>query len=499
MKKDAPDKGLIRMGTGLPVFNAHAAGIDIGDTLHCVAISAGVEGHEVLTTSAFTSDLHEIVTYLQENGITTVAMESTGIYWLPLYIMLEQAGIEPYLVYAAHVKNVTGRKKDDTDSIWLQKLHTCGLLQKSFQPENEMRVLRTYVRQRKRLILLGSDAVRRMQKSLELMNIKLHTVISDLLGKTGMLMLKAIIGGERDPQILSSLCDPRIKASKEDILKSLEGVWNEEYLFMLEQAVEHYEFHQQQIKRCEEKIRQQLLKQVAIVKEGDISSVYMPITPTGPTGSTGEVIEVAQGKGEGKKTGGLAISKVPEEKKVIKIIKIIKIIKERKVKKNQFNSPITPYLAGIAGVDLTKIPGISEVTALEFLSEVGTDMGKWQNAKHFSAWLNLTPNTKITGGKIISSKMMKKDNKAGQCLRQAAACLSTNKSPMGDYYRTIRSRIGGKGAVVATAHKMARIIYNMLLKQTEYNEQMLVGNKNKVNQDKIKKLEKLLDRLKQAA
>lgn len=465
MKKDAPHKGLIRMGSGLPVFNAHAAGIDIGDTLHCVAISAGVDGHEVLTTSAFTCDLREIVSYLQENGITTVAMESTGIYWLPLYIMLEQAGIEPYLVYAAHVKNVTGRKKDDTDSIWLQKLHTCGLLQKSFQPENEMRVLRTYVRQRKRLILLGSDAVRRMQKSLELMNIKLHTVISDLLGKTGMRMLKAIIGGERDPQILSTLCDPRIKASKEDILKSLEGVWNEEYLFMLEQAVEHYEFHQQQIKCCEEKIRQQLLKQVAIVKEGDISSVYMPVSPTV------EVIEVAEGK----------------------------VIKERKVKKNQFNSPIDPYLVGIAGVDLTKIPGISEVTALEFLSEVGTDMGKWQNAKHFSAWLNLTPNTKITGGKIISSKMMKKDNKAGQCLRQAAACLSTNKSPMGDYYRTIRSRIGGKGAVVATAHKMARIIYNMLLKQTEYNEEMLMVNKNKVNQDKIKKLEKLLDRLKQAA
>lgn len=357
-----------------------------------------------------------------------------------------------------------------------------------------MRVLRTYVRQRKRLILLGADAVRRMQKSLELMNIKLHTVISDLLGKTGMRMLKAIIGGERDPQILSTLCDPRIKASKEDILKSLEGVWNEEYLFMLEQAVEHYEFHQQQIKRCEEKIRQQLLKQVAIVKEGDISSVYMPVSPT--VEETVEVIEVAQGKGKGKgkvqskKTGGLVISKVPKETKVIK---------ERKVKKNQFNSPIDPYLVGIAGVDLTKIPGISEVTALEFLSEVGTDMGKWQNAKHFSAWLNLTPNTKITGGKIISSKMMKKDNKAGQCLRQAAACLSTNKSPMGDYYRTIRSRIGGKGAVVATAHKMARIIYNMLLKQTEYNEEMLVVNKNKVNQDKIKKLEKLLDRLKQAA
>jgi transposase len=477
MKKEVPAKGIIRMGSGLPVFNAHAAGIDIGDTLHCVAISAGNDSHEVLTTSAFTCDLHEIVTYLQANGITTVAMESTGIYWLPLYIMLEEAGIEPYLVYAAHVKNVTGRKKDDTDSIWLQKLHTCGLLNKSFQPDNAIRELRTYVRQRKKLILLGADAVRRMQKSLELMNIKLHTVISDLLGKTGMLMMKAIIGGERDPEILSVLCDGRIKASKEDILKSLSGVWNEEYLFLLEQAVEHYEFHQGQIKRCEEKIREQLLKQVAIVKQGDISGVCLPTT------LSEESVTVVGEKEKGGKIRSLT-------GKVVKVVK---------AKKNQFDSPIASYLKEIAGVDLTKIPGISEVTALEFLSEVGTDMSKWKSSKHFSAWLNVTPNTKITGGKVISSNMMKKDNKAGQCLRQAASCLSANKSPMGDYYRTIRSRIGGKGAVVATAHKMARIIYNMLLKQTEYNEQMVMGNQEKIKEDKIKKIERLLEKLKQAA
>jgi hypothetical protein len=274
MKKAVLNKGVLRIGSGLPVFNAYAAGIDIGDTMHCVAIANGLDSHEVKTTSAFTCDLQEIVRYLQENGIKTVAMESTGNYWLPLYMMLEEAGIEPYLVNAAHVKNVTGRKKDDTDAIWLHKLHTCGLLQKSFQPDNEVRILRTYVRQRKNLVRLGSDAVRRMQKSLELMNIKLHTVISDILGKTGMLMVKAIIGGERNPQMLNKLCDPRIKATEADILKSLEGVWNEEYLFMLEQAVEHYEFHQAQIKRCEIKIQEQLLKQVAIVKEGDISSVY---------------------------------------------------------------------------------------------------------------------------------------------------------------------------------------------------------------------------------
>lgn len=453
MKKETAKKGIIKMGTGLPVFNPRAAGIDIGDTLHCVAINDGNGGHEVKTTSAFTCDLYEIVDYLKSNGVTTAAMESTGVYWLALYLMLEDAGIEVYLVNAKHVKNVTGRKKDDTDAIWIQKLHTCGLLQKSFQPDNEIRLLRSYTRQRKNLILLGADAVRRMQKALELMNIKIHTVISDILGKTGMKMVKAIIAGERDPQILSTLCDPRIKASQEEIMKSLQGIWKEEYLFMLEQAVENYEFHQKQIKSCEEKIKHQLLKQVAIIKEGDITCI--------------------------------------EES--------LKKKSKSKVKKNQFDFAISPYLIAIAGVDLCKIPGISEVTALEFISEVGVDMSKWKSAKHFAAWLNLAPNTKITGGKIISSKMMKKKNKAGQYLRQAASCLSTNKTPIGDYYRRMRARLGGRGAALTTANKLSRVIYTMLLKKTEYNPGMMIDNQEKFKEEKIKKLEKQLARLKQAA
>ena len=451
MKKEKPKMGIVKMGSGLPVFNPYAAGIDIGDTLHCVAINDGKGSHEVKTTSAFTCDLHEIVDYCKSNGVTTVAMESTGVYWLVLYLLLEEAGIEPYLVNAKHAKNVTGRKKDDTDSVWLQKLHTCGLLQKSFQPDNEIRLLRSYTRQRKNLILLASDSVRRMQKALELMNIKIHTVISDLLGKTGMGMVKAIIAGERNPDILSKLCDPRIKASREEIIKSLQGIWKQEYLFMLEQAVENYEFLQKQIKSCEQKIQQQLLKQVAMVKQGDIT----------------------------------CIEETPK--------------KERKAKKNQFDFSLLPYLIAIAGVDLCQIPGISEVTALEFISEVGIDMSKWKSSKHFAAWLNLTPNTKISGGKIISSKMMKKNNKAGQLLRQAASCLITNKTAIGHYYRTMRARLGGKGAALATAHKLARIIYTMLLKKTEYNSGMIVENQEKIKEEKIRKLEKQLACLKQVA
>lgn len=453
MKKKVEKNSVVKMGTGLPVFNAHAAGIDIGDTMHCVAISDGAGGHEVKTTSAFTCDLYEIVDYLKNNGITTAAMESTGVYWLALYLLLEEAGIEPYLVNASHVKNVTGRKKDDTDAIWIQKLHTCGLLQKSFQPENEIRLLRDYTRQRKNLISLSSDAVRRMQKALELMNLKIHTVISDILGKTGMLMVKAILAGERDPAILSELRDSRIKASREDIIKSLKGIWREEYLFMLEQAVENYEFHQVQIKNCEKKIQAQLLKQVAIVNHGDITCLE------------------------------------DNSKKKVK----------PKGKKNQFDFSVALYLKAIIGVDLCQIPGISDVTALELISEVGADMSKWKSAKHFAAWLNLTPNTKITGGKVFSSKLMKKRNKAGQYLRQAASTLSTNKTPIGDYHRRMKGKLGGRGATLNTAHKLARIIYTMLLNKTEYNVMMVNENHENYKQDKIMKLEKQLERLRKAA
>lgn len=228
MQKEIVKKGIEKFSTGLPVFNPHAAGIDIGDTLQCLAISDGKGGHEVKTTSGFTCDLKEIVDYLIENHITTAAMENTGIYWIPLYLMLEEAGIEVYLVNAAHVKNVTERKKDNTDAIWIQKLHTCGLLQKSFQPDGEMRVLLEYTRQRRSLIQLNSDTVRRMQKALELMNIKIHTVISDLLGKTSMKMVKEILAGQRDPLTLVSLCDTRIKAKPEEIIKSLTGIWKDE-------------------------------------------------------------------------------------------------------------------------------------------------------------------------------------------------------------------------------------------------------------------------------
>jgi len=275
MKKSNEKKEVAKKySKNLEVINDHAAGIDIGDSEHYIAIEKG-DSYEVRRVDAFTEGLVYIVQWLISEGITKVAMESTGVYWLSLYIMLEEAGIEVYLVNAKHVKNVTGRKQDDTDAIWLQKLHRCGLLQKSFQPENEQRILRTYTRQRKNLVTIASDSVRRMQKALELMNIKIHLVISDVIGKTGMQIIESILAGERNPEELVKLTDPGIKASKEDIIKSLHGIWSEEYLFMLRQAYDEYHFFQQQVKECETKIEQQLLKQVAKLKEGDITDIVL--------------------------------------------------------------------------------------------------------------------------------------------------------------------------------------------------------------------------------
>lgn len=436
-----------KFSQGLPVFNLHAAGIDAGDTMHAVAINDENGGHEVREYLTFTDDLNSLVEWLKTEGITTAVIESTGIYWLNLYLLLEEAGIEPYLVNAKHVKNVTGRKKDDTDAIWLQKLHSCGLLQKSFQPEAETRILRTYVRQRKNLITISSDSVRRMQKALELMNIKLHTVISDLLGKTGLQMVSAILKGERNPNELIKFKDRRIKAGDEEIKKSLKGIWKEEYLFMLQQAYEEYQFYQNQIKACEEKIKGQLIKQAAIVLEGEIPDVQLKKNPA----------------------------------------------------KNQLSFQAETLLKTIVGVDLCEITGIGEVSCLEFISETGTNMDKWENSKHFTAWLNVSPNTKITGGKVISSKIQKKKNQAGQTLRMACSGLTNNKSPMGDYARKMRSRLGKKGGVVATAHKIARIIYTMIKEQKSYDPMVIFNNQEKWKLQKIKYLEKQLEKLKKAA
>jgi transposase len=434
-----------------PLINIDAAGIDIADKEMAVAVPIGRDKESFRFFGSFTCDLHQIAEWLKSCKIKTVAMESTGIYWVQLFLILQDYGFEVYLVNSRHVKNVTGRKTDESDAMWIQKLHSCGLLNNSFQPDNATRTLRSMVRHRKNLIKNGAAYVNRVQKSLEQMNIKVHTVISDILGQTGTAIIKAILSGERDAVKLAGLANSRIKASKEEITKSLEGDWREEHLFELKHYYELYCFHQSKVEECNEQIEQQLLEQIAQKNQGDISFL--------------------------------------EAKKMI----------SKKGKKNQVNFNLTAYLESLLGVDATEIFGISEISALEIVSETGIDMSKWASEKHFSSWLGLSPNNKISGGKIISSRIMKKKHNAGQAFRMAANSLYRSQNPLGDFYRRIKAKQGAGKAVVATARKIAVIYYNMVSKKEGFNPSQLLEYQEKYKQKKIRALENRLAVLKEAS
>jgi transposase len=423
----------------LSVINPTAAGIDVSDTEMMVAYPISTEKLEIRAFGCFTRDLHTLAQCLKSHGITTVAMESTGVYWVALFLLLQEYGFEVYLVNAKHTKNVTGRKEDESDAEWIQKLHSCGLLRASFQPDNMMRTLRSIVRHRKNLVRTSTNYINRMQKAMELMNIKLHTIISDIDGKTGLLIIEAILAGERNPEILADLRDRRIKASREDIIKSLEGYWAREHLFELRQCYQMYCAHREAVQECDLEIEKQLIEQIASKNEG-------------------------------------VIPEIPK-------------IKQKSCKhKVPFN--LTGYLKEMLGVDVTEVIGISELSALGIMAEAGTDMTKWKNHHHFTSWLGVAPNTKKSGGKIISSKVPKKKHYAGQAFRMAASSLYNSKSPLGDFYRRIRAKAGAGKAVVATARKLAIIYYEMVLKKEAFNPNALIEYQYIYKQKKINQLKK---------
>lgn len=434
-----------------PLVNIDSAGIDISDKEMMVAVPWDRSEESVRAFGSFTCDLHQIAKWLKSCNISTVAMESTGVYWVQLFLILQDYAFEVYLVNSKHVKNVTGRKTDESDAMWIQKLHSCGLLTNSFQPDNATRTLRALVRHRKSLVKSGAVYVNRMQKSLEQMNIKVHTVISDILGKTGTSIIKAILSGERDPEVLAGLADRRIKASKEEMQKSLEGDWRPEHLFELKQSYELYSYHQTKIEECNQQLEQLLLEQIAKKNDGDIS--FLDTLKTGV----------------------------------------------KKGSKNQVAFDLTLYMASLLEVDTTEIFGISEISTLEIVSETGTDMLKWPTEKHFTSWLGLAPNNKISGGQIISSRVMKKKHNAGQAFRMAASSLYRSQNPLGDFYRRIKSKQGAGKAVVATARKLAVIYYNMVSKKEGFNPNQLLEYQEKYKQKKIRALEHRLARLKEAS
>lgn len=392
------------------VIRHNAAGIDIASMAHFVAIPQGRDEQNVRKFGSFTQDLHEMAKWLKSCGIDTIAMESTGVYWIQPYLVLEEYGFDMYLVNAREIKNVPGRKSDVKDCQWIQQLHSCGLLKKSFQPDDLIRELRTYVRQRKSLIQERSTQIQLMQKAFDQMNIKLHNVIADITGKTGMLIINAILEGERNAAVLAEMADVRIKASKEDIVKSLEGIWRQDNLFELRQAYDIYQFLGNKIAECDKQIESALIR---IVETGD-----------------------------------------PGIKNTIK--------RGRVSPKTRLDFNATKFLYSIFGVDLTEIFGISEITVTEILSETGTDMSKWSTEKHFTSWLNLAPNLNKSGGKNLRKKRAKRKNKAGQAFMMAASTLKASHNWLGEFYRRIKAKQGAGVAVKATARKLAVIFYRMI-------------------------------------
>ena len=430
----------------MPLVNPNAAGIDVGDTLHAVAVPDGRDELQVQTFGAMTCDLHEIVAWLHQCGVDTVAMESTGIYWKPLFGLLIKSDFEVYLVNSKQVRNVSGRKNDEDDALWIQKLHSCGLLKSSYLPDDEQESLRTLVRYRKTLTEDSSRFVLRMQKCLEMMNVKVHTVIRDITGKTGTRIIEAIIAGEREAANFIPLLERNIKADHQTIIKSLEGNWRDEQLFLLNQCYTCFKFYKEQIAVCDAEIERTLANfQTEVFAE-------------------------------------------PEVKKTI----------QKKANKNKPKFDTSSYMKLILGVDTTEIYGISDISALEILAETGTDMSKWETEKHFVSWLNLCPNNKISGGKLISSMLMKKKpNPASQAFRHAANAVQRSNHWLGDYFRRMKAKGGNSYAIVATAHKIATIYYKMVKYKQPFIPVNLDDYQRRYKQAKIAYLERRLSDLKQ--
>lgn len=402
-QKKTVKKKSMQLPKHLQNINQHAAGIDIGSRSHFVAVPEGSDEQPVREFSTFTCDLERLADWLISCGVTTVAMESTGVYWIPVFEILESHGLEVKLVNARHVKNVPGRKSDVLDCQWLQQLHTYGLLRGAFRPTEQVCTLRAYVRQRAMLVRCGASYIQRMQKALSQMNLQLHNVVTDITGVTGMRIIKSILNGERNPKALAALRDVRCKNNEATIARSLQGNYRPEHLFSLRQALELYEFHQAKIADCDLQILEQL-------KSFDSQDM--------PNGKPPADVEEA--------------------------------------------------LMRMSGVDLTRIDGIDTKTVLKVLAEIGTDMSRWKSEKHFASWLGLSPGSKISGGKVLSSATKPVANRAATALCMAAYTLFKSKSALGAYLRRLRARLGAPKAITATAHKMARLIYSMLKHGTEY-------------------------------
>lgn len=415
----------------------NAAGIDIGATEIFVAVSADRAPENVRSFPTFTQDLHRLADWLKECGVETVAMESTGVYWIPLFQILEDAGFEVFLVNAHHVKCVPGRKTDVLDCQWLQFLHSVGLLRASFRPAQEVCAIRSLLRHRQNLVRLAGTHIHHMQKALNQMNLQLHHVISDITGWTGLAIIDAILSGERDPHILAALRHERIKVSPAVIAKSLVGDYRREHIFTLRQSLHAYRSHQDLINEC----------------ESEISSLLDEFNKSDP----------------------------PEQHASSdNHPKINKLVSR--------DSLLRSELKRIFGVDLTNVPSIGITTAQTLFGEVGPDFTKFRSAGAFASWLTVCPQNEVSGGKILKSSTRKTKSRASSALRMAAESLAGSKSALGDFYRRMRAKFGGPKAVTAAAHKLARIIFHLVTTGQEFNESRFIADQIRYQQRQELKL-----------
>jgi len=439
-RKNVKKKSTSKTNVQLPALHPHAAGIDIGATQIQVAVPCDADSKPVRTFTTFTDDLLALRDWLKVCGVRTVAMESTGVYWIALYQILEAAGIEVCLVNARHCKNLPGRKTDVSDCQWLQYLHSVGLLRASFRPPEQICVVRSFLRQRANLVRYASQQVMQLHKALTQMNVQIHNVISDIVGVTGLAILDAVLAGERDGQKLAQLKDHRIKASRDTMARSLVGDWRAEHLFALRQALATWRHYQNLITECD--------AETARVLAAFESRVDVQANPPPPS-----------------------------------------TLRHKKPQANEPRFEARTELYRITGVELTQVPGLQVGTALVLFGELGPDfVTRFPTAKCFASWLGLCPDNRITGGRVISVKTRDVKSRAAEALRLAAQALWQSKTYLGDCFRRWKARLGTPKAITAMAHKLARILWHLLKYREAYDPKVWVMAEEKMRAKKLKRL-----------
>ena len=425
----------------MPVVNTGSSGIDVGGRSHFVAI--GQKKEDVREFGVYTDDLHELAKWLIANDIVSVAMESTGSYWQQLFSILQESGLNVILVNGRFAKNVKGKKTDVKDCQWIQKLHSLGLLQGSFLPDSDVESLRIYSRHRKNLIENAADYIKRMQKALRLMNIRLDNVIKDVTGKSGRAIIDAILEGEREPKILAELANYRVRKSKEEIAKALTGNWRNEYIFELQQSYEIYKNFHEKIAETDKKIEELLMKQTENI-DFEINKDNKPV--------------------------------------------------KKKVNKNDPKIDLEKFaLKMTGGIDLMRVPAFGRNGLLVLMSEVGFDLSRFRTSKNFTSWLSLSPNNRISGGKILSSRTFKRKNRLSEALLRAANVIGNMKdNPLSEFFHRIAYKKGRMHAITATARKLAVIIWNMLTKKEQFSYISNDDYKEQIRQHKVKKAQRLI-------